>query len=756
MQRKILKSMPVTLVPAVLAVLALSGCVLACRGRETAPPAPSHSEPPGRKLAGAKTDLPSPPSLDETGPRMDLVASQALWHVYRPGLVIPFAGEGWRKYSQEYSNPWREVVRVEGRPGRVLGRTAATLRFPWTKAAGAASLVVRLHGGSCGGKLSLRLNGKLLKNTTLPTGWTEVAADIPPGLLTQGENTMVLAVAKSGGAIHSIELTPGRGAVSGGAWPPSSPAASAMVAGKPCPALTGFPGLLLPIEIPAQGWLRFGTAATTEDAHFQIAAYEEGQAPRILFAADQGAGSEQERSVPLTDLAGKLVGLELAVTARHPESASWIRPRILLPKVKVAPRPQPARNLVVLVADALRADRLPMFATTRVRTPHIAQAAQSMGIAFTATQAASPSSPPSHASIQSGCMPRSHGVLGDQSKVNPGTPTISAILAHAGIATEFVGDANFAMRRLTPVSHWTEFHQPNAEGKGGDCMAVVKEILAFADRHTAQRFFASAVAFEAHTPYLYHEGVTEHYYRGHFDEAIGRKPDGIILNQIVSGKLKMTPERWAQLEGLYDGEVEHLDECVGTLLEGLHARGLAESTPVALLSDHGEGFFEHGSLGHAYGQYAELIHVPLVLFLPGLGHGQHIDTVVSHADLVPTLIDLMGLPADERVQGESLLPMILRDGPWVPRVAASEYGRSYSLRSRRLHYLVDYAGDEHLYDLSLDPSEKTDLKDRQPLALRYFRDLAGIYLAHRANWHTLSWGTLNNHGPGFPAEEVAR
>jgi hypothetical protein len=112
----------------------------------------------------------------------------------------------------------------------------------------------------------------------------------------------------------------------------------------------------------------------------------------------------------------------------------------------------------------------------------------------------------------------------------------------------------------------------------------------------------------------------------------------------------------------------------------------------------------------------------------------------------------MGAPPDERVQGESLLPMILRDGAWVPRVAASEYGRSYSLRSLRLHYLVGYAGDEHLYDLALDPREKIDLKDRQPLALRYFRDLAGIYLAHRAKWHNASWGTLNNHRPGFAAE----
>jgi arylsulfatase A-like enzyme len=262
----------------------------------------------------------------------------------------------------------------------------------------------------------------------------------------------------------------------------------------------------------------------------------------------------------------------------------------------------------------------------------------------------------------------------------------------------------------------------------------------------------SSVAFEAHTPYLYHQGTTEHYYDGPFDDAIGKRPDGVILTAIVGGKLKMTPERWGQLKGLYDGEVEHFDGCFGLLMSGLGERGLLDHTPVVLLADHGEGFLEHGSMGHAYGQYAELTHVPLLIFAPGLGRGQKIDTVVSHVDLVPTIIDLMGLPPDERVQGESLLPMIQREGPWVPRVVPSEYGRSYSLRSLGLHYVVDYGGKEYLYDLVADPTEKTEVKDKRPLALRYFRDLAGIYLAHRAKWRTASWGTLNNHRPGFAAE----
>lgn len=725
--------------------MALAGLLLAC-GRKGA-----HSaEPVSPRVAQPVPAGAAQPALDEQGPHMDLVASRALWHLYRQGLVIPFASEGLRKYTQEYTNPWRSVVTIDERKGRTLGSTAATLRFPWIDArAGEVTMVVRLHGGSAGKKLSVRLNGKPIKNTGLENGWQAVAIAVPARALVPGENTLALAAGKKGAVFHSIEIGPGNAADIGNNWPDATPVVKRLANGKEASGLGGFVRLMIPLEIPQDAWLVVTTSTGSGGARFRVSASIEGEASRNLLDDLQTASSQRERRIDLAAFAGKLSRVELSVDGDGASQAAWISPRILLRKATTKARPAPARNLVLLVADALRADKLPMYGKTRVRVPNIAKAADNVGATFTSAQAASPSSPPSHASIQSGCMPRSHGILGDKSKVNPGTPMVSAILAKAGFATNFVGDAPFAMNRLKPASTWTEFHMPNAEGKGGDCSAVIKQILAFADKQAGKRFFVSAVAFEAHTPYIYHQGTTEHYYDGVFDEAIGKRPDGVALTAIVSGKLKMTPERWGQLKGLYDGEVEHFDGCFGDLVAGLKSRGLADNTPIVLLTDHGEGFMEHGSLGHAYGQYAELTNVPLVFFAPGVGGGRKIPTVVSHADVVPTILDLLGVQADERVQGESLVPMILRDGPWISRVQPSEYGRSYSLRSVSFHYVVDYGGNEMLFDIAVDPAEKTDVKDKRPLALRYFRDLAGLYLAHRATWHAASFGTLNNLSPGF-------
>ncbi len=715
-------------------------------GAHSAESAPAPSTAPSARAV----NVPASPALDETGPALNLLTSSALWHLYEQGLVIPFAGEGFRKYSQEYNNPWRATVELDGHAGRTLGTMAATLHFPWSEDSGEASILVRVHGGSTGKKLSVRLNGRPIKNATLESGWQQLFLSVPAHVLTRGENTLALATAKKGAVFHSVEIVAGTPPqAQEETWLAASPVAKVRIAGQERECLTGFARLRMPVEVPQDGWLVFGTATTTGAARFQVAVTPEDRPAKILLDEKQEPASTRERRLGLAEYSGKLVALELSIRDGRPTDAAWCEPRILLPKAAVEPRPRPARNLVMLVADALRADKLPMYADSRVRTPNIAKAVQASGVTFTSTQAASPSSPPSHASIQSGCMPRVSGILGDKSKVNPGTPMVSAILAKAGFATDFVGDASFAMNRLKPVSTWNEFHMPNAEGKGGDCSAVVKQILAFADKQTGKRFFVSAVAFEAHTPYLYHQGTTEHYYDGPMDPAIGKSPDGTILGAIVGGRLKMTPERWAQLKGLYDGEVEHLDECFGTLSAGLKARGLADNTDIVLLADHGEGFLEHGSLGHAYGNWAELTNVPLVFFLPGTGHGEKIPTVVSHTDVVPTILDVLGVAPDARVQGESLLPMILRQGPWVPRVEPSEYGRSYSLRSRFLHYVVDYSGKESLYDTSVDPSEKSEINAKRPLALRYFRDLAGIYLAHRAHWHEASWGTLNNLRAGF-------
>lgn len=770
-------------------ILALAaGC-----GEKTSPPQPTSparttddSGQTGAAENAGQTGQTGAPAASTTGatpavaladePRIDLVHNRFLWHLAPAGqapqdaggVFVPVAAEGLRKYTQEYNNPWQQVIEVDGKPGRVLAARAATLRIPWSAQGGGAVVRMRVRGGTTGQKLSLDINGKRVANAGLEPGWQVASFDVGAGVLRAGENELRLFMGKRGGPdsayalIHSIDIAPAPasksdskgdsasdsgGAAAATAWPPLSPARAVTVAGQPMPALTGFARMTLYVEVPEQAWLRVHTG-TPGDARFRILARAFDTEPAVLLDHTGKAGQWQQHTISLAALAGRLVEL----TFIAPPDAAWGTPRIALQEAPTRPRPAPYDNAILLVVDALRSDRLTLYGDTRVQTPNITKDGRARGVVFHNNQAASPSSPPSHGSIQTGMIPRVHGVSGDKAQLTPGTPMISTQLVDAGISAAYYGNNPFGMARLEKPGRWTAFHQTNQEGKGIDCTALMDEMLGFADSQAkaGKRFFISSLPYETHTPYRYHEGITDKYHPGPWGPPVGKNVDGVLLGQLSAGKVTLDDAQWAQLKALYDGEAEHMDGCYAQLLSGLEARGLRQRTLVVLTSDHGEGMYEHGKMGHAFGHHAELANVPLVLMGDGLvDEGIVIDTVTSHLDIVPTILDLMGVPASERIQGQSLVPLLLRQGPWTPRVMPLEYGRSYALRARRWKYIVDYQGNESVFDLQNDPTEQQDLIGKNPMALRYLRDLAGFFLAHRSDWRMSELGALNNHGPGF-------
>ncbi len=105
----------------------------------------------------------------------------------------------------------------------------------------------------------------------------------------------------------------------------------------------------------------------------------------------------------------------------------------------------------------------------------------------------------------------------------------------------------------------------------------------------------------------------------------------------------------------YDASILALDAEIGRLVEGLRRLGRDRDTVIAFVSDHGEEFLEHGNHWHGLNVYAEMIEVPLLLYWPGgLPGGTVVDTTVQTLDMMPTLLDLAGIPIPESAQGMSL------------------------------------------------------------------------------------------------------
>jgi arylsulfatase A-like enzyme len=738
-------------------LLLLAALPLACGDGQSPRAAGSSSSPSAAQKAqpGAGDPGQASPAPDEApavelaeAPRIDLLHNRYRFHLYLDGLLVPFAAEGFRKYTQEYRRPWKRIVDHDGRPGRVLDQRSAVLRIPWHQA-GAATVRLWLHGLAGGQRVQVDVNGKRAGIVSAGAEWAEHTVSIPDGLLREGENEIRLFATAAGtaggqrsfGLYHALEIVPGDAGPSG-RWPPLSPAAAASAGGAERQALTGFPRVEIYLEVPERAWLDLSLGADGE-ASFRVSARAAGAPARPLLEA-KVSGGWKRHTVSLADLGGELVALELAVEG----DGAFGEPAIALEAAPVRERPPAYENLMLVVVDALRSDRLSVYRDTRVVTPRMTAEADRRGAVFLNNQAASPSSPPSHGSIQTGMIPRVHGVVGDAAQLKPDTPMISTQLRAAGVVTAYFGNNPFGMGRLEKPGRWDVYRKP----RGIDCTILIDEMLDFAREQSAagKRFFVSSLPYEPHTPYRFHEGISDKFWKGPWGPPVGKSVDGHLLSALSDERQTLTDAQWQQLFALYDGEVEYWDRCFGRLVDGLAEIGVADETAIVLTSDHGEGMFEHGRMGHAFGHYAELADIPLIVYSSRLNDSlRKIDTVSSQLDIAPTVLDMMGVTPDRRIQGESLVPVILREGPWTPRVLPLEYGRSYALKARRWKLIVDYQGNESVFDHGTDPTEQKDLAGTDHFGHRYLRDMAGVFLAHREHWLMPTWGTLNDHGPAF-------
>jgi membrane-anchored protein YejM (alkaline phosphatase superfamily) len=325
---------------------------------------------------------------------------------------------------------------------------------------------------------------------------------------------------------------------------------------------------------------------------------------------------------------------------------------------------------------------------------------------------------------------------------------LSAIAGRAGLFTAFVGNNDFAMTRLRGPGGWDVFETPFYK-YGKDCGPMIARGVQVAKQAAAEkkRFFLSMLPIEPHVAYRFHDGITDKYFGGPWAKPFGKRVTSAHLTRIR--KMHMTDAQWAQVRALYDGEVTHVDQCLAALEDGLRAAGVLDRTAIIVASDHGEGLGERGNnTGHAYGLNRELVDTPLVIV--GGVAAARVTVATSNADIAPTVLDLLGLPADARMQGESLVGDTL--APPLPRVVASEYGKSFALRSTRWHLVVGYSGKGELFDPATDPAEAKDRSGDSAAAipLRYLRDAAGLYLAHREEWHAATWGAWNDLARGNP------
>jgi len=394
-------------------------------------------------------------------------------------------------------------------------------------------------------------------------------------------------------------------------------------------------------------------------------------------------------------------------------------------------------NVVLVVIDTLRADRLTPYGYGRPTSPQLARLAE-RGQVFEQAYATSSWTWPSTASILTGLQPQQHGVTG----------ATSCFLAHElASLPEALQELGY---RTAGWSGNPLISPRRGYGQGFDRLVVEEanfrksalfeqEAFDWLDEHAGERFFLYLHLTDPHHPLtpsadarreLAAEVPEEFSTRSfeEFDKALregrGHTESGERVTERVA-----PPADQQHLSDLYDACVRTADETLGRLLDRLEALGVDESTIVVVTADHGEELFDHGLLAHGHSLHGELVRVPLVVAGPGVASGR-VRTPVSNRHLAPSLAARVGaaLPGVPDAVDlfaprlpEELVVFSTDNGWWNGETPVTLLGMRAG--SRVLQYAAEGRawGSEQegsdslrLYDVASDPGEHRALESAEP------------------------------------------
>lgn len=419
-------------------------------------------------------------------------------------------------------------------------------------------------------------------------------------------------------------------------------------------------------------------------------------------------------------------------------------------------------NLVLICLDALQSRHVHALGYPRESTPTLdAFARKSMN--FTNAISASSWTIPSVMTWFTGMYPSEHRVLNKFSlyepprqevanlkKLNPGVMTLAQILKKSGYATAgFTGDAG-----VSGVFGFNQgFDSYLDDVKFGGMDHSIPKALEWIQKHRGKKFFVFLHGYDVHGQHVPSAGFDFRY----VDKAYDHKYKGTAREQedLREKGLKNEPMGLRQEDidfwrAIYDEKINRLDAELKIFLNGLEKLGLMKNTIIIVASDHGTEFYEHKKFDHGFSLYDELIHVLLMIKLPGVTQGRDIKDQVSSVDILPTALDLLGIQPTvgmkSQLRGVSLTPAF--GGAVISRDVYSEtdYRRYTYKRSVRTAdgwkfiYTME-TGERELYNLNADPREAHNKIEEEPriayeLEQLLFRHLNAIGQKPEGPWVT--------------------
>jgi len=394
-------------------------------------------------------------------------------------------------------------------------------------------------------------------------------------------------------------------------------------------------------------------------------------------------------------------------------------------------------NVLLVVIDTLRADALGCYGAARPTSPNL-DALADRSIVFERSFSTAPWTVPAVASLLTGTYPSLHGHTesqGPQGRLSDDLVTLAEALAAGGHRTAAFSahpwvSPDFGLGQGFAPSDFHLFAFP-----GGDpqvTAAVERWLETSGDAVEGRPFFAYVHYMRPHSPY---DPTAEAQRRvlgrvaepPPFSAALARVPRDRSFAFLGESARRgeVTEADLVHLRGLYEAEVRMADDEVGRLLEALRRNGLEDETLVIVTSDHGEAFLENGEVLHGNTLNQEMLHVPLIVHRPAQRGPVRVAHRVQSVDVVPTVLDALGLPVPPQVQGRSRLPgrRRPREDSVFAEAAFGEAARQVRVMRGPFSFIGEPGSQSsaRLHDLLEDPLETQDAAARFPRQVERMR-----------------------------------
>jgi arylsulfatase A-like enzyme len=395
-------------------------------------------------------------------------------------------------------------------------------------------------------------------------------------------------------------------------------------------------------------------------------------------------------------------------------------------------------NLLLIVIDTVRADRLGSYGYARPTTPGLDALAR-RGLRFENVASTSSWTVPAHSSMFTGLPPIVHGATQEHNLLDERYATLAEVLRERGYATFGVSDNPLVSSKTglargfdTFVESWRERDKDAPRPSAGE-HPNLRNARALLDKLDGERpFFLCVNYMEAHARYDPPEP-----YRSQFLLAEPSPEDAELVTsqrfpRFYLDRPAFNSAVMTAIGNLYDGEIAYLDTLVSGFVEDLERAGHLDNAAVFVMSDHGESLGEHDHFRHAFQLYRESVRVPLIALLPdGARAGEVERKPASVVDLFATLLGLAGAsppagqdagrnllaqagPADDAPQfSEYYYPVQalgrFKLGPNASAALGSYWRRLRAVEHAGMRLIHSSAGPSQLFDLRRDPGEEVDL-----------------------------------------------